>query len=359
MKKLIKLIIYWLFPVSFVLMLTFSINILITDFRFAHQSHMVYQYPYSWSKYFITVPVKKFFINTFNKKEVGLRQVHLYISEKSQEALLSKTPKSTKTWMPGSILNSKGNLQNIEVRYRGDNPRNWLFEKKSLRIKTRKREMFERRRYFEYWPFNLKLFVPSRIANRMKILSSESKLVELFINGESNGVFIENERIDENFLRRNKIMPINLYKGENYNAESLIAIDDNLFNNPGLWTKTAIFNQRDDDDFSDLKYFLSIAQSAETRYEDFNELLENINIDTWATFSAYTILTQNYHHDYLHNIRIAIDPWTGFTYPIVIDPSFAKHFKTKKKTELIHPLESSNNDLITLLNRSSLFIDKK
>ena len=55
MKKLIKLIIYWLFPVSFVLMLTFSINILITDFRFAHQSHMVYQHPYSWSKYFIVL----------------------------------------------------------------------------------------------------------------------------------------------------------------------------------------------------------------------------------------------------------------------------------------------------------------
>ena len=82
MKKLIKLIIYWLLPVSFVLMLTFSINILITDFRFSHQSHMIYQTPYSWSKYFIALHIKKFFINTFNKKNVGLPQVHLYISEK-------------------------------------------------------------------------------------------------------------------------------------------------------------------------------------------------------------------------------------------------------------------------------------
>ena len=56
---------------------------------------------------------------------------------------------------------------------KGDNPRNWLFEKKSLRIKTRKKEMFERRRYFEYWPFNLQLFIPSSIANRMDILASK------------------------------------------------------------------------------------------------------------------------------------------------------------------------------------------
>ena len=305
------------------------------------------------------LPIKKFFINTFNKKNVGLSQVHLYISEKSQEKLLDKTPKSTKQWVAGSLLNANGNLQKIQVRYRGDNPRNWLFEKKSLRIKTRKRETFEGRRYFEYWPFNLDLFVPSSIANRMKILASKSKLVELFINGKSNGVFIENERIDENFLRRNKIMPINLYKGENANVEELIAIDENLFNNPGLWTKSAVFNQREDVNNLDLKYFLSIVQSAETRDQDFKELLNNINIITWAKFSAYTILTQDYHHDYRHNLRLAIDPWTGYVYPIIVDPHFRSHFKVKKNSGLIYPLESSNNDLITLLNRSSMFIDAK
>ena len=155
MKKLIKLIIYWLLPVSFVLMLAFSIKILITDFRFAHQSHMVYQPPYSWSKYFIVLPIKKFFINTFNKKNVGLSQVHLYISEKSQEKLLDKTPKSTKQWVPGSLLNANGDLQKIQVRYRGDNPQNWLYEKKHLRIKTRKNEMHGRRRYYEYRGFRL------------------------------------------------------------------------------------------------------------------------------------------------------------------------------------------------------------
>ena len=36
------------------------------------------------------------------------------------------------------MLNSDGILQEIQIRYRGDNPQNWLL-KKNLRIKTRKR----------------------------------------------------------------------------------------------------------------------------------------------------------------------------------------------------------------------------
>jgi len=135
-----------------------------------------------------------------------------------------------------------------------------------------------------------------------------------------------------------------------------------------------LFLINDDQDVSDLKYFLSIIQAAETREEDFDELLNNINLDTWATFSAFTVLTQNYHHDYIHNIRIAIDPWSGHASPIVVDPALASLFKksyiynlknsvrlfeTKVGYENIFPLETSNNDLINLLNRSSIFIDVK
>ena len=359
MKKLIKLIALWLFPVFFVLMLTFAINVFISDFRLSHQSHMVFNRPFSWSKYFIHLPLKKFLINTFDSKETGLPPVYLYLDEQSQQKLLSKTPNSTKLWSTGSLLNENGVLQTVQVRYRGDNPQNWLFQKKALRIKTRKKEMHGRKRYYEYTHFKPHFFVANDLANRMKLLASNSKLVELFINGESNGIFTEDERFDENFLRRNKIMPVNLYKGEISKTELRIGIDINLFNNPGSWTKTAIFNQRDYDDKSDLENFLSILQSAETRDKDFDELFNHIDVDMWASYSVHRILAQNYHQDHYHNLRIAIDPWNGFVYPIVRDPAF----KTFKSPDVllkdIFPLESSTDDLLTLLNRSSLFLDKK
>ena len=43
-------------------------------------------------------------------------------------------------------------------------------------------------------------------------------------------------------------MPVNLYKGEQNNYESFIAVDNNLFNNPGAWTKVAYFNQVNEND---------------------------------------------------------------------------------------------------------------
>ena len=353
MKKLIKLIIFWLFPVSFILMITFAINIFILDFRYSHQSHMIYQPSFSWSKYYTSLYFKKFIINTFVSKKIGLPQVHIYVNEQSKEKLLSRTPNSTKKWVNGSMLNSDGKLQEIQLRYRGDNPQNWLLEKKNLRLKTRKKEMHDRRRYYEYTGFDLELFPINNIAKRMGILTNNSKLVELYINGQSNGVFMQDERFDENYLRRNKIMPINLYKGENHNVEKRIGLDENLYNNPGLWAKTAIFNQKDLKDKSDLKNFLTILQSAEVRKEDLKNLLEYIDLDTWANYLSFMILTKSYQADHFHNVRIAIDPWNGHVYPILQDPH------PVKIDDKIYTLEYSKDDLISLLNRNSEFIDKK
>ena len=159
------------------------------------------------------------------------------------------------------MLNSWYFLHQIQIRYRGDNPQNWLLEKKNLRIKTRK-SMHDRKRYYEYTGFDLELFPINNIANRMGVLTNNSLFNLLYVNGQSNDVFMQDERFDENFLRSNRIMPVNLYKGENHNIEKRIGLDENLYNNPGLWVKTAIFNQKSLNDKSDLKRFLSILQSA-------------------------------------------------------------------------------------------------
>ena len=40
--------------------------------------------------------------------------------------------------------------KNIQIRLRGDNPANWISEKQSFRVKLRKSEMHDRKRYFNY-----------------------------------------------------------------------------------------------------------------------------------------------------------------------------------------------------------------
>ena len=198
MKKLFKLISIWLLPIVFIILIIFATRVFITDFRFAHQSSMVYQHPFPWVKYFITVSIKKFITNTFNNQEFGLPRRYIYLSEQSEQKLLSATPSSTKEWVDGYILNGSEKFQDIEIRYRGDNPRNWLLEKKSIRIKTKKNQLLGRKRYFEYLPLDIGRYISAKIAVDMGVLISKPKLIELYINGQSDGVFLENEKINEN-----------------------------------------------------------------------------------------------------------------------------------------------------------------
>ena len=355
MKKFIKYTIIAIFPVLFVLFIVLSINVFVTDWRYAHKSHMVYQDPFDWTLYKSELAVQRFIRSLVNDKTKGLPAVHLYIGERSQRKLLENTPISTKKWIGGHFLLDDGNLKKIEIRHRGDNPRNWMFEKKHWRIKTRKNETFDRKRYAEYWPVNFEKFFSGSIANRMGILSPKFKLVELFINDKSDGIFIETEKLNEGFLRRNNLMPVNLYKGEQILTEGIIGTESDLFNNYHIWKKLAYFNQLDKKDKSDLRDFLSLLRNAELNNFSFSKLLQRADVNIWSSFAAYQILTQNYHNDHSHNMRLALDPWSGIVHPIMNDPVIGLGiFKN-----YVLPFETSSHTLLLLLNRSSVFIDSK
>ena len=99
------------------------------------------------------------------------------------------------------------------------------FFKKKMENKKRKKNSTTRQRYFEYNPFEFQEYFSGKIANSLNLVSPSFKMVELFINDESQGIYIETETLNENFLRRNKIMPVNIYKGELILAESIIDIE--------------------------------------------------------------------------------------------------------------------------------------
>ena len=355
MKKILKEVSVWSIPLILILIILFSFNVIKSDFRLAHQSHMVWKAPHNWSIDYFFVPTKKFFVKLFNDGSIGLPSIKMYIDHSAEQKLLSNTPSSTKDWQDAKIIFEHGDdLKNIKFRYRGDNPENWLFEKKSIRIRFKKNEMRKRQRYFEYWPLELHLLSSTNLARRSGVNVSNIRLVELFINEASDGVFIEFERLDENFLRRNKFMPVNLYKGENYNTETKIGLDRNLYNNSGLWKKNAIFNQNKLTDKSDLENFLISLKQATQSAEKFKEFMSYIDMDTWAKYCAYLIVAQNQHHSPWHNNRLIIDPWSGFATPVVNDAAMA----TNIETDLLI-LDYSTNDLIKILNQNSLFIDNK
>ena len=148
-------------------------------------------------------------------------------------------------------------------------------------------------------------------------------------------------------------MPVNIYKAEQILNESIIALDGNAFNSPGILSKTAIFNQLDVKDKSDFIFFLELIRLSEKNLNYFKKLINGIGIDNFTKFASYQILTQNFHNDNSHNFRLILDPWSGEANPIAHDPLIGD-IKTTNFN-----LDYSSTDLLLLLNQSSIFQQKK
>jgi len=355
MQKLIKIILFLIFPIITIFSVIFFYNILILDWRYAHKSQSTYQEPFNWFSYTFKIKLLNLITDLSSNTEQGLTKEHLYIDERSQKNLLSDVPLSTKFWQKGFYITINDKVKEIKVRHPGDNPQNWLFKKKRWRIQTKKDDQFGRYKFYNYLPYNLNDYIGGKIANDINILSPKYKLVELYINGMSEGIYIKSERINENFLRRNKIMPVNIYKGEQILSEAIVGVDLNLFRNSAIWSKVAFFNKVKKDDKSDIINFLNILLKSTNNKIYLEQLFKKLNMEGWVNFAAYQVIAQNYHNDSSHNMRLVFDPWSGKISPIIHDPLIGDTFHSDKLLNL----EKSSHNLMLLLNRNTSFIDRK
>ena len=180
------------------------------------------------------------------------------------------------------------------------------------------------------------------------MINQKYNLVELYINGESHGLYMEQEKIDESFLRKNKLMPTNIYKGENSATETYFGINRNLFNNPNIWSKLAVFNQVDPSNTNDLARFLRLLKSNSHRSDP--TINDYIDLEYFSKFEAFLTITNNFHHDFYHNMRLISDPWSGNITQLIVDPSIGS---------ISYGLDFSSNDLGTFLNKNTNFIHEK
>ena len=353
MKKIFKEISLYTLPFLGILILLVFINIVKKDFTYGHYLHSTYKPSYNWFHELTVLPINKFFIKLKNDKEEYIPKIRLYASQPKLNSLLAKLPNSTKSWKTGKIIHDseKKNLKDISFRLRGDNPDNWLLEKKSFRIKFRKSQMNGRHRYYNYLPFESRILISNRIAKNLDLLAPKVRPVELIINEEKKGLYLELEHFNENFLRRNKIMPVNFYKGENYNQEIKLGLGNNLYSNVGLWSKEAYFNFYEKRNNQDLKNFLRILKQSKNNQKKFKELKTFLDEQYIGRYLAYIILSQNYHVSKFHNNRIVFDTWKGQVFPAITDPDNSSDIEIN--------FDKSSNDLTSILNQSSEFINMK
>ncbi|MBT6716626.1 MAG: hypothetical protein HOB18_03145 [Nitrospina sp.] len=255
-------------------------------------------------------------------REKGLPERRLYISQKSQNLLMQDLPANTKKWQRAFLVYPDGKLRRVKARQRGDNPVNWAFHRKSWRVKLQKNRLIDRTRVFDYvvpQEDEMNDYFPYFVGHLVGVLAPKVSLVELFLNDESQGIYHEMEHIDENFLRGNKLMPVNIYKGEQLNKERQITISRNLFDNPRLWTKVSVFNQLPETDFSDFEHVLELIRRAETSHSSLTRLKRVARYADWARFSAFQTLVQSWHNSIIANMRLVSDPWKGSIRPVIHD----------------------------------------
>ena len=140
-------------------------------------------------------------------------------------------------------------------------------------------------------------------------------------------------------------MPTNIYKGENHATEFYIGLNRNLFNNPKMWSKISIFNQENKNNTQDLSKFLKLLRS--NKYHSDPTIDDNIDLKYFSKFDAFLTITKNFHHDYFHNMRLIIDPWSGKVTQLIADPTVTSNES--------FDLDFSSNDLGTFLNEYPLY----
>lgn len=300
-----------------------SVSLLYGNWRASYITIYQEMPDYNIIKFELNAFADRFVNSFFASKKMGLPQVRLYIPQKARTNLLVELPANIKKWQKGHMLFADGKIRKVKVRHRGDNPLNWGWDKKSWRVKVRKKNLIDGTRTFNYIVPQQADFINNHLAymtsNLIGINAVKSRNVELYINDRSYGIYMESEQLDESFLRQNKIMPVNIYKGEQANSERKIFISNKLFDNPSLWSKTATFNQLPEDDVSDLENFLNLLRASETDGASFVKLKEIAPYKDWARFAAFQTIVQSWVNDHGHNMRLISDPWKGTIVPVPHD----------------------------------------
>ena len=250
------------------------------------------------------------------------RAIHLFVPKPELAKLNSHLPQSGFKYVRGRML-IDGKLEKIKYRYRGDTFYRWAWAKKSMRVKTSKKKLFDGIRTFNLLAprsdEQLNNYLSYQLAKQMGLMVPNTELVRVYLNGEDHGILVFVEQIKEIMLRRYGRMPGDIYRGE------LVANDfftdsgiSHLFSSAAVWDKVASNNHYPEESVLPLQRLLELVAEPESPalYPQLSELLD---IEAWARYSVYETLTQSRHGDDFHNWRIYYDPWRGKMVPIVWD----------------------------------------
>ena len=196
------------------------------------------------------------------------RAIHLFVPKPELAKLNSHLPQSGFKYVRGRML-IDGKLEKIKYRYRGDTFYRWAWAKKSMRVKTSKKKLFDGIRTFNLLAprsdEQLNNYLSYQLAKQMGLMVPNTELVRVYLNGEDHGILVFVEQIKEIMLRRYGRMPGDIYRGE------LVANDfftdsgiSHLFSSAAVWDKVASNNHYPEESVLPLQRLLELVAEPES-----------------------------------------------------------------------------------------------
>ena len=245
--------------------------------------------------------------------------LNIYIPENSWDELSADLPASGWEWK-NMLLGNNGAFMSARLRLRGDYGIHFFFQKKSLKIRTRREELIrdrsslilsKKRLFQQHFLYAL--------GSRFDLLCPTAIYTRIFKNHQYYGTSLNIEAVDELFLRRRGRMPGNIYVGENIENTLHRDVPARLLANPYIWEKSARYNRHPAEDFTELADTLALFELPD-RADRWSALRRQFDWDEAARFCAFTILCTRAHMNEGHNLKFYVDPLSAKMHPIVWDP---------------------------------------
>lgn len=240
--------------------------------------------------------------------------VQLFIKNSALDKLSANLPVSGGEYQKDAILIVDKKVLKGKVKLRGDHMYHWALPSKSWRFKTSKGHIYKGINKLNFiLPKTADLLsnhMSYKLAKSLGLLAPDSRLVELSINGVYQGARLMVEQIDESFLRNNRRMPNDIYKGDNIGQKKIMNANVNLFNQSSIWEKASVNNHYDENNRKPLSVMLK-------NLEEKNH--NSMDLNGFANMSILLDITSSYHHDPIHNWMLSYDHYFEKMVPIIWD----------------------------------------
>jgi len=296
--------------------------------------------PFLLKSYFYHIPKDILDKTNYDISRSKLPVYELFVSNTSLSSLNKDLPLSGKKYVK-AYLKHNNKTQKIKVKYRGDFWFHWATQQKSWRLKLKIGKQIDTMRYINLinpGNFIIADHLVFMIADEFGIIHPKSEMVQFRLNNKNYGVMLLCEQVNEYLLRRNNLLPGNIYAGEGIymNLATLTNYNDNtnIWKTGNNWEKVANKNSEEKENKEDINKLVNIFNK--TNINDFNNSVWNyIDRKHFIKNHALSIVSASTHTDDLHNWKFYINPATGLAITIPWDYGFGNTENANIKPSLM------------------------